>query len=209
MRIFYWLLPFAFALPGWGGVVAYSDYATWAAASGGSIQAVTFNNLLPPGPYGSGVTVDGVFFEGLSAGAWNGYLYQTFAGYCGGSGCLVGPSTEAGALGATDGYIRTSVGAPVTAIAFDAGVYNSDGDTPVFRFSNGDQYTASNLLASPTFFGFITDTPFTYADYHISVGTSGGDATVLDTVYLPTPEPGSFALLAVGLFALALRKAVK
>lgn len=209
MRIFTRLLPFLFSLPGWGGVVAYSDYATWAAAAGSSIQAVTFSNALPPGPYSSGVTVDGVFFEGLSAGAWNGYLYQTFAGYCGGSGCLVGPSTEAGALGATDGYIRASMSAPVYAIAFDAGVYHSDGDIPVFRFSNGDQYTGSNLLASPTFFGFITDTPFTYADYHISVGTSGGDATVLDTVYVPTPEPGTYALMAAGLFALALKKAVK
>jgi hypothetical protein len=114
-----------------------------------------------------------------------------------------------GALGATDGYIRASVSAPVYAIAFDAGVYNSDGDIPVFRFPNGDQYTAANLLASPTFFGFITDTPFTYADYHISVGTSGGDATVLDTVYVPTPEPGTYALMAAGLFALALKKAVK
>jgi hypothetical protein len=55
-------------------------------------------------------------------------------------------------------------------------------------------------------FGFITDTPFTYADYHISVGTSGGDATVLDTVYVPTPEPGTYA---AGLFALAPKKAVK
>ena len=205
MRIYSWLLPLLFALPGWGGVVAYSDYATWAAAAGGSIQAVTFSNPLPPGPYSAGVMVDGVFFEGLSAGAWNGYLYQTFAGSCGGSGCLVGPPTEAGALGATDGYIRASAWAPVYAIAFDAGFYNSDGDIPVFRFSNGDQYTASNLLAWPTFFGFVTDTPFTYADYHISVGTSSGDFTVLDTVYLPTPEPASYAMLAAGLLAVALK----
>ena len=205
MRIYSWFLPVLFALPGWGGVVAYSDYTTWAAAAGGSIQTVTFSNLLPSGPFSSGVSVDGVFFEGISAGVGNGYLYQTFAGYCGGSGCLVGPPTEAGALGATDGYIRVTPGAAVSAIAFDAGVYNSNGDIPVFRFSNGDQYTATNLLASPTFFGFVTDTPFTYADYHISVGTTSGDFTVLDTVYLPTPEPGTFALLAAGLLVLAVK----
>jgi hypothetical protein len=77
MRILRLLLPFVFALPGWGGVVAYSDYATWAAAAGGSIQAVTFSNALPSGPYSSGVTVDGVFFEGLSAGAWARWARRT------------------------------------------------------------------------------------------------------------------------------------
>ncbi len=186
------------APPTWASLIVYSDYASWSAAVGAPIEAITFDSA-SGGPFGAGYTEGGVLFEGLSAGAYNGYLYATHAGYCAPTGCLVGPATEAGALGATDGYLRATLPSAVTAIAAEAGTYSSAGDIPVWRFSNGDTYTGPPDAGSATFIGFISSTPFNYVDYHISVGSSGGDFTVLDTFFLPVPEPATLALLGIGL----------
>lgn len=188
-------------------LTVYTDYATWAAAVGQPIHAITFNSPLPPGPYSSGIVIEGVTFEGLSAGGWNGYLYPFSGGYC--TGCLVGPPTEAGALGATDGYLRATFPGPLTAVAVDAGAYHSPMDIPVFTFSNGDTWTGPAQLAGASFYGFISSTPFTTLDYHLSPGVTGGDFTVLDTVYTPTPEPASLALAAAGLFLAAVRRRIR
>lgn len=190
------------------GVTTYSTYASWAAAVGVPIHPITFQPVLPSGPYASGITIDTVFFQGISAGPGNGYLYQNYGGYCAPTGCLLGPGTEAGALGATDGYLRSTLAGPGNAIAVDYGAYHSAGDIPVFRFSNGDSYVGPNIAPGTTFIGFITDTPFLYLDYHVSAGTSGGDTTVYDTVYIPTgvPEPSTYALCLAGVAALAARQ---
>jgi hypothetical protein len=193
------------AIPSTAAVVSYTDYATWASAAAAPIHAITFNVANPGGPYSSGLLIDGVLFEGISAGPGNGYLYENNFGYCAVSGCLVGPPTEAGLLGATDGYLRTTLSGPTTAIAFDAGPYTTLGDLPVFRFSNGDSFLGLAFTSAPNFFGFISDTPFTFVDYHVSAGSDNGDFTVLDTVYVPAPEPQTCLLVAGGLALAALR----
>lgn len=192
------LLQMVVAPPAWGALTIYSDYASWSAAVAAPIETITFDSV-SGGPFGAGYTEEGVLFEGLSAGVYNGYLYATHAGYCAPTGCLVGPATEPGALGATDGYLRATLPYSVTAVAMKAGTYTSAGDIPVWGFSNGDTYTGPPDAGSATFIGFISSTPFNYVDYHISVGSSGGDFTVLDTFFLPVPEPATFALLSIGL----------
>jgi len=184
--------------PAWGATVVYSDYATWAAAVGAPISTITFSSA-SGGPFPAGYTEGGVLFQGLSAGVGNGYLYAIAAGYCSASHCLVGPPTEAGALGSTDGRLRSTLPSAVTSVAMEVGAYTSAGDIPVWTFSNGDSYTGGAQGGGATFIGFISDTPFTYVDYHISVGSSGGDFTVMDTFYLPesataVPEPTTLLL---------------
>jgi len=190
------------ALPAPAALTVYSDYASWAAAAGTPVSAITFQNATP-GFYGSGYTEGGVFFQGLSAGTYNNYLTANNFGYCAPTTCLVGPATEAGALGATDGYLRSTLPAPVTAVAMDIGAYHSAGDIPVFRFSNGDSYTGPNLAPFLTFYGFISSTPFTYVDFHISEGTSGGDFATMDTFYATSsvPEPATWGLTGAALLA--------
>jgi hypothetical protein len=185
------------APPARGSLIVYSDYASWSAAVGSPIQTITFNSA-SGGPFSAGYTEGGVLFEGLSAGAYNGYLYATHAGYCAATGCLLGPATEPGTLGATDGYLRSTLPNAVMAVAMDAGTFHSAGDIPVWNFSNGNTYTGSPSLGNAAFIGFISDTPFDYIDYHISVGSTGGDFTVIDTLFLPVPEPATLALLGVG-----------
>jgi hypothetical protein len=187
--------------PAFAASVVYLDYASWAAAVGSPIETITFNSA-SGGPFSAGYTEGGVLFEGISAGAWNGYLYGTHAGYCGPTGCLVGPPTEAGNLGATDGYLRSTLPNAVNAVAMEVGTYNSAGDLPVWRFSNGDIYAGPADVGLAHFIGFISDTPFTYVDYHISVGSSGGDFTVMDTFYAPTPVPEPSMGLLIGLTGL-------
>lgn len=186
-------------------LLTFTDYATWAAAVAQPIHTVTFATTTP-GSYAGGLTEGGVLFEGISAGPWDNYLWTSAAGYCAATGCIVGPPTEAGALGATDGYLRATLPFAVYAVAMEVGSYNSAGDIPEFRFSNGDFYTAPPDPGGATFYGFISTSAFTYVDYHVSVGASSGDFTVMDTFYYPTPEPSATALLAGGLAALVLKR---
>ncbi len=195
-------------------LTVYSNYASWSAAVGLPITTATFD-AASGGPFVAGYTEAGVLFRGLSAGPYNGYLYPTHGGYCAPTGCLVGPATEAGALGATDGRIRSTTPTSVFAAAMDYGTYHSGGDIPIWTFSNGYSYTGAPDSGDGTFIGFISDTPFAFVDFHISVGSSGGDFTVMDTFYYPSstvPEPATVSLIAAGLLAIVaarLRRPVR
>lgn len=193
------------ATPVSAALMVYTDYASWSAAAGVAVEAITFDTATG-GPFSAGHSEGGVLFQGISAGAYNGYLYATHAGYCATSGCLVGPATEPGALGATDGYLRATLAAAVMAVAVEVGTYHSAGDIPSWVFSNGDNYVGPADIGGANFIGFISSTPFGHVDHHISVGSSGGDFTVMDTFYAPVSvsEPGSMALLALSLAALGL-----
>jgi hypothetical protein len=190
-----------------GALTVYTSYSAWAAAVGQPIHPITFQAVQPPGPYSSGITIDTVLFEGLSAGSGNGYLYQTFAGYCAPTGCLIGPGTDIGGFGATDGRLRSTLAGPGNAIGFDYGVYHSAGDVAVFTFSNGDSYTVPSIAPNLSFLGFISSTTFSYADLHISVGSSAGDFPVYDTVYIPTgvPEPSTAGMILAATLAAGIR----
>lgn len=200
---------FSIATAANAALLTFTDYATWAAAVGQPINTVTFS-ATTPGSYGAGLSEGGVLFEGISAGPWDNYLWTVSVGYCAATGCIVGPPTEAGALGATDGYLRATLPFPVTAVAMEVGAYHSAGDIPEFRFSNGDTYTGPADPGGATFYGFISTTAFTYVDYHVSVGASNGDFTVMDTFYYPAPEPSPALLLPgalAGLLVLKRRRA--
>jgi hypothetical protein len=99
----------------------------------------------------------------------------------------------------------------MTAIGFDL-----DG-TGLFSFRLGSSYSSTNLIGyltvtSPTFFGFISDSPFEFFGLQAlpledPFDPSKWQPTTLDNLAVRTvPEPSTIALLIVGLVALAVYK---
>ena len=124
------------------------------------------------------------------------------------------PGTQPAALGSDSALWYYDNGASLLELVFNTEVtalsfYLSSDDSSdiTVTLNTGDVQTAASASSDPTFFGLVSDTPFS----SLTLGAAGSPAIGIDlmkfgTVPAPVPLPASGVLLMAGLGALALRR---
>lgn len=91
--------------------------------------------------------------------------------------------------------------AGTTAVAFDFGAYHNAGNEIGVLLSNGDLFTiaAPSAAGGSAFIGFVSDSPIDSVVFTDSAGDLALDIVHFAVAAAEIPEPGTLALLGIGL----------
>ena len=190
-------------LPLQASIIQYNNQATWETAST-NVQFLTLPGVpgTPDQSYPSGLTIDGVSFNGTVVNGGEYLVVRPTPSF------LYGPADSnlgcapqlGGALCVPGGNISVQLPGGVTSVGWDFGTFYG-ASAVLVRFSDGESFSGSGFMG---FIGFTSTSPIGSFEIH------SGDLPVLSNFSFgvtAAPEPSTFSLSVMGVgLALTMKR---
>ncbi|HYL74677.1 MAG TPA: PEP-CTERM sorting domain-containing protein [Bryobacteraceae bacterium] len=195
-------------------ITTYNTSSSWQVALS-SFQTIDFSGLAPVNgatTYGSGLTVNGVQFSGLSGGSSAfGVLDTTLSSWFNfGTGDAAFINTDRATNATPVPYLHIVLPAPVTAVGFNIFSASPNALSYTVSVPAGQYSVPTNALPTPAFWGITSDTPFSTVDLTLQ-GTvfNGGSKGFMDNFAFGSatpdvPESSTSILIGSGLAGIGL-----